>query len=154
MNIQPSTGLITGTITNTAAENSPYPVQVTVSDGKPLGSTTIGFEWTVDYINLSPSLQNPGNQFDQVDEIISLQIKTTDPDGDAYQFTAIGLPPSLVIDPNMGIISGKLAELDALSSPHTVTITATDDGTPNKSSKIDFIWVVTAGEIYLPLILH
>ena len=49
-----------------------------------------------------------------------------DPDGDVLIFTATGLPPGLVIDPNTGTISGTIDKAASQTGPFTVTITGTD----------------------------
>jgi hypothetical protein len=158
LSIDENTGEISGMISHLAVmgmSSKDFLVEIIVTDiaDSPIDET-VYFTWKVNNVNGPPVMVNPGNQFNQVDEIISLQINTTDPDEDAYQFAEKGLPPSLVIGKNTGVISGKLAEIDAQSGPYIVTITATDDGTPKKSSQINFIWVVTTGEIYLPMIFR
>ncbi len=50
-----------------------------------------------------------------------------DIDKDGLMFTATGLPPGLVMDPNTGIITGTLAANASQRGPYVITITA-DDG--------------------------
>ena len=55
-----------------------------------------------------PTVTNPGNQFNDVDETVNLPIGATDANGDTLTYSATGLPPGLSIDPNSGVISGSL----------------------------------------------
>ena len=140
--IHSTSGLITGTLTNSAAENSPYQVQVTVSDGKPLGSTTIGFDWTINYVNLNPILQNPGIQNETEGDSISLIINASDPDNDSLTFTADNLPQGLTIDEGNGEITGTIGYQASNGNPHAVEITVTDDGSPQLQDSVNFTWLV------------
>ena len=142
LSIHPSSGLISGMLTNTAAEFSPYPVQVTVSDGKPLGSTTIGFEWEVNYINLSPSLQNPGNQSHAEGDPVSLDLNASDLDNDSLTFSAVNLPQGLTIDQNTDQITGTISYQAANGIPYPVEITVADDGSPSLEDSVNFTWTV------------
>ncbi len=63
-----------------------------------------------------------------------------DPDGDDLDFTAEGLPPGLVIDPETGVITGTLEPGASQNGPYTVSITATD--LSGASSTTSFVWNV------------
>jgi hypothetical protein len=154
LNIHPSSGLITGTITYIATENSPYPVQVTASDGKPLGSTTIGFDWTVADINQAPEVTMPADQVNIEGGTVSLQIVATDPDGDSLEYSALGLPTGLSIHASTGVISGTIQSGASASSPYTVTVTV-DDGIADPVPAT-FTWTVTSSMYftYLPLVIE
>ena len=59
--------------------------------------------------NEAPVVTNPGNQFGTEGDNVSLQIAATDADPcTGLTYSATGLPPSLTIDPNSGLISGIL----------------------------------------------
>ncbi|SKB46160.1 malectin domain-containing carbohydrate-binding protein, partial [Maribacter arcticus] len=64
-------------------------------------------------------------------------------DGNNKNYTAVGLPPGLVIEPTNGQIGGT-AEVGAeLNSPYTVTITVDDeDGLTNDAVVITFNWII------------
>lgn len=50
----------------------------------------------------------------------------SDPDGDTLTYSAGGLPLSLTINANTGIISGTPTNIEVVNSPFTVTVVATD----------------------------
>ncbi|MCK0137457.1 putative Ig domain-containing protein, partial [Arenibacter sp. S6351L] len=67
LSIDNATGLISGTIATGATTNSPYTVEVTVTDdGTPAESAMVSFTWnvTVDPVNQAPVVTNPGVQND------------------------------------------------------------------------------------------
>jgi len=134
LDINPSTGLISGVIGFNAAGN--HNVTLTVSDGTLNDSET--FEWTVTNTNRPPVLTNPGNQAHAEGASISLQVVATDPDGDPITYGATGLPADLAINPSTGLISGAMG-FDAAGN-HTVSLTVSD-GTLNDSET--FHWNVT-----------
>lgn len=57
-------------------------------------------------------------------------------------YTASNLPPGLTINPLSGVISGTISATASRTSPHNVTVTATQDGVSDSES---FTWVVTTG---------
>jgi len=62
-------------------------------------------------MNNPPMVTNPGNQVNEEGETINLDIMATDNDNcGGLTYGATGLPPSLTIDPNTGVISGTLDE--------------------------------------------
>jgi hypothetical protein len=143
LSINPSTGLISGTIGQTAAKNSPYNTQVSVSDGQPFGTTTISFTWNVSSVNVPPAIGNIPTQNNAENDVISLQVNATDDDEDTLTFTAGGLPPDLSIDPNSGLISGTINYEASSGSPYSVTVTIQDDGDPQMDDTFNFTWNVS-----------
>lgn len=67
--------------------------------------------------NDPPSLANPGEQGVGQRDPVSLSLAATDPDGDDLWFSARGLPPGVVLDPETGVISG------AATAPGTFAVT-------------------------------
>ena len=64
LSINTTTGLITGTISSTAAAGSPYAVSVTVRDGATVDATDT-FSWAVSNVNGNPTFnQDLGNRTD------------------------------------------------------------------------------------------
>gem|GEM_PF-337924 len=146
LSIDSTSGLISGTIATGAVANSPYAVEVTVTDdGSPSESTILTFTWNVTDVpvNGAPVVTNPGLQTGVEEDIISLQINATDPDADGMTYSALMLPTGLSIDSATGLISGTIATGASDNSPYTVEVTVTDDGSPSESTMVSFIWNVT-----------
>ncbi len=146
LSIDPVIGRISGTIADGSADNSPYSVEVTVTDdGTPIESTTISFTWNVEplVINMPPEITNPGTQDNVEGDVVSLQINASDPDGDNVTYGAANLPNGLFIDSQTGLISGTIADGTAANSPYSVEVTITDDGSPAESTTISFTWNVS-----------
>ncbi len=100
----------------------------TLEDGDG-GTSTATVTVVVGPVNDSPLASTIPTQSDNDGEIITplaVSAAFTDPDGDDLDFTAEGLPPGLVIDPETGIISGTLEPGASQNGPYTITITATD----------------------------
>jgi hypothetical protein len=119
-------GVISGTPTNADALNSPYTVTVTATDGT--ATVDASFTLTIVNVNDAPVVVSAiGNRSGTQDIPLSLDLAASfsDPDGDELTFGAAGLPASLAIS-EAGVISGTPTNADALNSPYTVTITATD----------------------------
>lgn len=146
-------GAISGTISHSAAENSPYFVEITVwEDGNPISNDSKSFSWTI--YDGAPLVVNPGDQLDRIGDDVSLQIIASDPDGDDIGFIAENLPPNLVINPASGEITGEIAEWAFLNNPFNITVTVTDDSEPPQRSEVNYYWMISQGEIYLPLVIH
>jgi len=70
---------------------------------------------TIDLTNFDSSLNitNPGTQNNNEGDVVSLQVQATG----ASTYSATGLPPTLTIDPNTGLISGTITAGGANSGP-------------------------------------
>ncbi len=149
LSINSATGVISGTISQTAASDSPYSVTVTVDDGvtqvQLLVSDAESFTWTVNKVNVAPSLTQPGNQVNAEGDVVNLQMQASDADGDTLTYSATGLPPGLSIEAsglNAGKISGTIAAGAAEFSPYIVTVTVEDpDGASDSKS---FTWTINS----------
>ena len=135
LGIDSGTGRITGTLSYTAAANSPYTTRVTASDGNL--STTVQFQWTVANLNRPPTITNPGTQTTGEGSSVSLRIETSDPDNEVLTHTASGLPPGLSIS-QAGAISGRVEDGARANSPYTVTVTVTD-GAASAMTQFNFV---------------
>ena len=138
--IDPTTGLISGTIAFTAADDSPYSVELTVRDGGTVDDTDT-FKWTVTNVNRAPTfLQDLGNRSDLEGAEISIDAGAADPDDDTLTYDATGLPGGIGIDPDTGEISGTIA-FDAVDdSPYAVEVTVTDGDLVDTDQ---FTWTIT-----------
>ena len=122
LSIDPSAGLISGTISAGAATSSPFTTTVTAATGTSSKSTT--FTWTV---NPVVTVNSIATQTNLEGDKVSVQVSATDAHGNTtLVFSALGLPGGLTIDPGTGLISGTIASNAAISSPFGVTITVTD----------------------------
>ena len=144
--INTSSGLISGNIASEADTSSPYSVTVTVTDnGIPNESANTSFTWSVDGINNAPSILPVSDKFNTVGDVVSLQMNAADLDlEDTLSYSAANLPAGLSIDPSSGLISGVIAAGADASSPYTVLVTVTDNGSPQESANTSFAWTVNA----------
>ncbi len=134
LTIDVSTGLISGSLGQAGA--GVYQVLATVSDG--LLSHSQSFLWSITHTNRAPELTSPAGQMHAENMPVGLQLVATDADGDPLTFSAVGLPPSLTIDPATGLISGGLS----FSSAGSYQVTAgVSDGVD--SAAVTFLWAVT-----------
>ena len=104
-------------------------------------------------ITINPIADQSGLEGEQLDG--SLFVQASGGEGN-LQYTAVGLPPGLVIEPTNGQIGGTIAAGAASGSPYTVTITVDDnDGNSNDSQTVQFTWIVqeagtgTGFELYI-----
>ncbi|MFQ5966663.1 MAG: Ig-like domain-containing protein, partial [Acidimicrobiia bacterium] len=122
-----------------------YPVTVRVTDdGTPNLSDDESFTVTVNEINQAPTVGPIADQSTDEGVLVSVPASASDPDTPANTLTwsATGLPSGLSINPSTGEISGIVDYTAAAGSPYSVTIIATDDGTPNLSGQTSFTWTV------------
>jgi hypothetical protein len=137
LSIDPTSGLISGTIGAFAA--GVYTVTVTgtsLSDpGHP--ATAVNFAWTVNDTT-APALTNPGNQSGAEGGTVHLPISAIDAD----RFSASGLPPGLSIDAGTGLIEGTIGINGA--GTYDVTVTAMDSDSTDSSTSVSFTWTVIA----------
>ncbi|ACH40055.1 dystroglycan-type cadherin-like domain repeat protein [Citrifermentans bemidjiense Bem] len=135
LSINSATGLISGTITYTAADTR---VTINVTDG--VATVPTSFVWYVTKLNKAPTVTNPGAQSSTPGSAASLQITASDVNGDTLTYSATGLPAGLSINSATGLISGTVSYTAVLSNSVIVTVT---DGTAPVSAS--FVWSVTGG---------
>ncbi|MCB0853126.1 MAG: putative Ig domain-containing protein, partial [Bacteroidetes bacterium] len=144
--IDPTNGLIGGTIDPGASVYSPYNVTITVDDSDTTSSdeVVINFTWTV-YDPNAPIVivvNSFSNQQDTEGDAINLQVNASGGNG-ALQYSATGLPVGLSINLNSGLISGTIAAGAANNSPYAVSVEVDDsDTTSSDKETINFSWVV------------
>src|SRR5262249_47183885 len=126
LSIDAATGVIWGTISDTAAETNGgvYTVVVSVTDGNDCASQT--FTWTV--VNAPLTLGNPGDQDNAEGDDVSLFIGAYGGQGDTYTYSASGLPLGLTLDAQTGEIAGTLAYSAAETNggTYSIVVTASD----------------------------
>jgi hypothetical protein len=92
--------------------------------------------------NQAPVLVSPGDQTNDEDDVVSLQLQATDPEGDPLTYSATGLPTGLSIDPQTGLISGQLDEDAFQTTPFPVTVSVTDSYGATTTESLS--WTFTA----------
>jgi hypothetical protein len=140
LSIDTSSGLISGTLTFDSAGIHPVTVRA-LDGGSPTAQGEASFTWTVADVNRSPIVTSPGAQSSAEGDAVSLTISGSDPDGDTLTWSVTGLPGGLGIDPGSGVVSGTI-DFTATGS-HSVTLRATDDGSPSLFTEVVFPWDVT-----------
>ena len=132
--INPSTGVISGTIVANDAAYGPYSVTVIATDGTHFAAET--FTWTVSGL---VSIAAVADQTNNEGDTVSLTISASDLGGGTPKYSAVGLPAGLKISTSTGAITGTVALGDAACGPYTVTVTA-NDGT--YSAAAIFTWTI------------
>jgi hypothetical protein len=132
LSINPTSGLITGTITGSA---NAYSSSVTASDGEG-ASTTQSFTWNVSIL----AETNPGTQNNAVGDSVSLAIQSSGlPSGDSWTYSASNLPSGLSINPTSGQITGSIT---GSANTYSSSVTASDGAGASVSQ--GFTWNVSA----------
>ena len=143
LTLNPTSGVIGGTVASGAPAGNPFAVTVTASDGT--SNTSQTFSWVVS--NGQVTLTSPGNQSAVAGSVVALPVSASDPGGGTLSYTASGLPLGLSIDAATGLISGTL-DLSAATTnngQYPVTLLA-DNGTGSTSSLL-FTWTVTQANL-------
>ena len=137
LTLNPTTGVISGTIDKSASIIGGYTVAVTASDGKG-GTVTETFSWSV--ANKPPvTAATLGAVSAHDSSALSIPVAAgfSDPLGLPLSFAATGLPAGFQIDPKTGVITGTLDHNASVNVPggvYHVTVTA-DDGQGGKVSQ-------------------
>ena len=137
LSIDPGTGLISGTLTDSADAGSPFHVTVSVTDVTySADSASASFQWTV-----LPGviITQVANQSSQIGDQISLAIQATSVFGQPLTYSAQGLPTGLAINPQTGLISGTIPSGADAGSPYNVMVMATDGA---HTGSVAFRWNV------------
>lgn len=129
LTLEPSTGLISGTI----SASGTYTVAILVTDSSD-SSDSATFTW---HINNPPVISAPANQTSIISDTVSLQLSATDPENDPLTYSAGSLPPNLTIDTTTGLISG------IVTTPDTYTVLIVVSDGKGGSTTTEFTWTVT-----------
>ncbi len=141
LTINASSGVISGTVANTAAATNN--TTVVVSDGSLTASANFTWLTTAPPANVAPVVYNPGTQSSLRGSIVSLSPLAADPEGDALTWSATGLPAGLSINATSGQISGTVLTTAATSSG--VTLTVRDPA--GLTGSVSFTWNTTAAPL-------
>lgn len=100
LSINPSSGVISGTVGYDNAAGSPFDVVVTVTDnGSPVKTGTAAFEWNVDDTNRPPTAESSSIVV-LIGEPTPVVLDVEDPDGDELEYT-------IVEEPTVGTLEGE-----------------------------------------------
>ena len=139
--IDPTSGLVSGTITQTAAADAPYAVEVTVDDGRGGIVSADPFSWDVAEDNVTPVLDGIGNLLSSQGVELSFAFTASDGDGDMLTFSATGLPPGVTLAPD-GAVGGTPTEPGTFED---VTVEVSDGKGGSDSEAFDWT-IVEANE--------
>ncbi len=136
LSINPSTGVISGTIAWGAANlTSTFTPIVTVSDGT--SANMVSIAWTV---NSAITVSALANQVNTAGDTVSLSVSASDlHTGATVSYASSNLPPGLSMNASSGVISGTIGSGVSDGSSYSVTVTV-GDGT--SSAKTSFTWVI------------
>ena len=139
LTINPTTGVISGTIDKAASQTSPYSVTITANDGSLGGTVSTSFTWTIS--NPAPTANNDTATVaeDSAPTNIDVLANDTDPDGDTLSVTmataangTVSILPNGTISyrPNANFngtdtISYQISDGNGGFSTATVTVTVT-----------------------------
>jgi uncharacterized repeat protein (TIGR03806 family) len=142
LSINPSTGVISGTVSLSAASSNS--VNVSVSDGSL--SASINFIWNTNAppANAAPVAYDPGNQTSIRGSIVTMSPMATDPDGDVLTWSANQLPAGLSINASTGLISGTV--LTTAATSYGATLTVRDPA--GLTASVSFTWNTTAPPLH------
>ena len=139
LNINDSDGLISGTVSYLASNDSPYIVRVFVTDG--FRDIVSQFSWTITPRNDPPVITSPENQTSAEGDVVALQIVALDSENDTMVYSASGLPSSLSINENSGLIAGTIASGTSSNDPYNVEASVSDGVNPPVS--VNWLWTVS-----------
>jgi hypothetical protein len=118
LSIDSNSGIISGSISNTANVTSPYSVTATVIDS--VGHTaSASFAWLIHVVTVT----SPGDQTFYVGDDVSLTVGGSDSQGAGVRFSATGLPQGLGINPVTGEITGTIDEPATYNADQTYLVT-------------------------------
>ena len=135
ISIDPSSGVISGTLSSTSS--GVHNVILTVSDGT--ASATDTFTWTVTNVNAAPVFSTDLTDRTDAEGVTptGLDANASDADGDTLTYSATGLPGGISISASTGVLSGTLNPTS--SGVHNVVMTVSD-GTATDTDP--FTWTV------------
>lgn len=137
LSINSSTGLISGTVSYTAAENNGGIYTVTISVSSAVDTDYQTFDWG---INPMAKLVEPGNPINYEGQFAVLGMGVTGIKDHTLSFSFTGLPPGVTFDNVSWVISGTLPVGSA--GNYAVTVKLYSDG--DLSDTLTFNWSIFA----------
>ena len=121
LEINSSSGDITGTVASGAAQYGPYMVTVTAGDGT--ASASMSFTSNIiDPVVISV----PADQTNKEGDSVTLGISASDAYAGTITYGATGLPAGLSINASTGAITGTVASGASADSPYSIALYASD----------------------------
>lgn len=141
-----SNGVITWTPTEAQGPSTNLITTIVTDNAIPALSATNTFTVTVTEVNSAPVLTVPPDQTIAELTTLSVLASATDPDipANTLSFSLVSPPPGMTIDPTTGAITWTPSESQG-PSINTITVVATDDGSPPLSATNSFS--VTVNEV-------
>ena len=131
-----------------------YVVGLVVGDGMLNSTNTANVTITVNAptpVNRAPSVTNPGNKTVTAGQPLSFTISGSDPDaGNTLRFAATGLPSGASLNATTGAFSWTPTTAQASATPYSVTVTATDNGTPPLTSAAQTFTITVQAVVTAP----
>jgi hypothetical protein len=133
--------------TPSAGQAGNHPVTFLVSDAwNPPGTDSEEITITVGALNRPPVLDPIGNREAQADQLLSVAIAASDPDGDALGFTAANAPTGAsLMDHGDGTAELLWTPSAEQAGNHVVTVLVSDDGIPAASDSEEI--TITVGGV-------
>jgi hypothetical protein len=151
--ISSTTGLFRWTPTEAQGPGT-FNVTIRVTDnGSPSLSDQKSFTVTVNEVNRAPVLAAISNQTVNEGSLLALTVSATDPDlpANTLSYSLVTAPSGATLDPTTGAFRWTPTEAQGPGT-YTVTVRATDNGSPNLSSQRSF--TVTVREVNQPPVLN
>jgi hypothetical protein len=152
LTVDTDSGIMSGILTNDDVLAGPgYSVVITADDG--VGSVDDSFTLTVDNVNDAPTVIAPtGDQnYDQdTDPNLDTSLAFEDIDGDTLTYSATGLPASLTLDTDSGLLTGTLTNDDVIAGPDFSIVITADEGNGNgngNGESVDDAFTLTVNDV-------
>jgi hypothetical protein len=147
-------GVITWTPTEAQGPTNVTLTTVVTDNGTPPLSATNSFAVTVNEVNLPPVIGDIADQSVHFGTPLTVHTTVSDPDlpANSVTLTLENAPKGMTLDTSTGTISWNPAESDL--GAYTVTLRATDNGTPVQSSSKSFQVTVTGSGAHLEVKLR
>ena len=127
LSMNESTGQISGVVAYSAAKSTPYPTQVTVTDGQL--DATASFSWTIVNTNRAPVLSHIADLSGDEHALLEFAATGADPDGDALAFSLQGTAPGGAAITPSGLFSWTPTETQGPGT-YVFEVVVTDSGSP------------------------
>lgn len=142
-----STGVFTWNTSYSDDGNYPDIEFAATDNGSPIELDVELITITVGNVNRMPEITIPGPQEVLEGHLLSFSVSATDPDNDSVTLSATNLPSGSSFNPTSGTFTWTPTL--AQSGAYTITLVATDNGSPVESASTDV--VVTVGDDPTPV---